>query len=159
MNRACGCPTQIPGWHNEDVNLAGYRIYVNPLTTPMHMPLSFDLQKNKQNQELKDLELTELWPGLCLLSTGAWRGELWRFVEQESISRNFRIIPNPYWVRVSLHPGGIGTVKKTIGEMQHLLLEHKKMPKKLFLAHLTCPHCVQEQGGEKILVFRHWQAK
>ena len=37
------------------------------------------------------------------------------------------------------------------------ILDSGRMPKELYLCHLTCPHCSADRGGDRILVLRRWQ--
>jgi hypothetical protein len=60
-------------------------------------------------------------------------------------------------VRGFLHPGGIGTLKKSLRQLQNTLFDMGRMPKELYLCYLTCPVCSDSKGGEKILLLRRWR--
>jgi len=154
----CGCPSTYPAWHDQDVDLSGFCIYQNPIPTFLHMPIAYELQLQRQQSALQRLELRERWPGLALIRTGMFRGTMTRLLEDaSSLSRHVTHLPNPYWVRAHLHRGDIGTLRRTARDMQGLLLESGRMPKELFLCHLTCPRCAARRDGEKMLVLRHWK--
>lgn len=123
------------------------------------MPLSFDAYRQRQQVALERLQLSESWPGLVLMRAGLLGGELLRLLpaEAQSLSRHVVRLPAPYWVRASLHHGGIGTVRHTITALQSALFNAGRSPKALFLAHLTCPWCAATPEDEKILVLRHWE--
>jgi len=153
----CGCPSTYPAWHDQDVNLGGHCIYRVPIPTFLHMPIAFELQLQRQQAALQQLGLRERWPGFALVRTGMFGGTAVRLIEDtSSLSRHVSHFPIPYWLRAHLHPGGIGTLRPAVREMQAYLLDHGRMPRDLYLSHLTCPRCADERGGEKILLLRHW---
>jgi len=159
MMLECGCPGEYPDWHNKDVDLAHHAAHMLPIASFLHMPLSFELYKERQQREIEQLELNERWPGFALTRTGLLRGKLIRLLEDcESPSRHFLRLPADFQLHGMLHQGGIGTLRKTVRSQQELLLDSGRMPKKIYLAYLTCPNCADERGGERILLLRQWRA-
>ncbi|MDH4275237.1 MAG: hypothetical protein OEW08_09385 [Gammaproteobacteria bacterium] len=154
----CTCPQALPAWDGRDIDLGGHAVHRIAMPTPFSMPMAFDLYRQRQQQELERLELHESSPGLVLMRTGLWRGEVMRLLttDTHSLSRHVQRLPSPYWVRAVLHHGGIGTLRRTITAMQSALFDSGKTPKALFLAYLTCPVCAEARGGEQILALRHW---
>ncbi len=158
MTLECGCPETFPDWDGQDIELGGEAVLSFPLPTFLHMPIGFDLYMNRVKHIITQLELEERWPGFFLTRTGWFRGQVISPINKpDSPSHHVTRMPNPYPVRVKLHHGGIGTIKSTLREMQAGLLDSGKMPKELYMAHLTCPHCADDRGGDKILVVRHWK--
>lgn len=158
MTRACGCPETFPDWDGKDIDLGLHPVHILALPTLFHMPLSHTLYSARQHQDIESLELRQSWPGVVFTQTGFFGGRLMRLLESaQSPSRHVSCLPASYWVRAKLHHGGIGTVRKSVRELQSGLLDAGRMPKEMFLAHLTCPTCTVEQSSEKILVLRHWQ--
>jgi hypothetical protein len=154
----CGCPGSYPDWHQRDVDLSHHAAHVLPIPTFLHMPLSYDLYRQRQQQEIEQLELRETWPGLALTCTGFFRGRLIRLLEHnESPSRRVVNLDSPMKLYGLLHDGGIGTISKAVRQQQMTLLDKGRMPKELYLAYLTCPRCAEQRGGEKILVLRRWK--
>jgi hypothetical protein len=41
-------------------------------------------------------------------------------------------------------------------QLQAKLFDIGKMPKELYICHLTCLRCADERGGDKILLLRRW---
>ncbi len=156
----CGCPEDYPeDWSGRDVDLGGRFIHRITIPTPVHMPLAFEAYLQKQQRSLAELDLRERWPGLTLVETGLWRGSLTRLlaVEEGPPSRLVSYLPSPYHVRALLHHGNVSTIRPSLRQLQQGLLDEGRMPKALYLCHLTCPHCSEERGGDLILLLRHWQ--
>ena len=74
----------------------------------------------------------------------------------QSPSRHVMCLPASFQARSLLHVGGISTLRNSVRELQSTLFDVGRMPKELFLAHLTCPRCAATRGGEKILLLRRW---
>lgn len=154
----CSCPTQFPQWHQQYLDLGRYCVFKSPVPMFLNMPIGFDFHHHQQAQQLIALELEEVWPGLCFLKPGFFRGELWRFIKScDSPARQVGLLPPTFPVYTYLHPGDIGSLKPALAHMQHELLEQGKMPKEVYLAYLTCPLCADAKNGHKILVLRRWQ--
>lgn len=157
MTRACGCPDSFPDWNEQDIDLGLHAVHSLPLPTLFHMPLSYALYAARQHQEIEALELSEPWPGFVLTQTGFFGGRILRLLNSaQTPSRHVSCLPATYWVRGKLHQGGIGSIRKTVRALQSALLDSGRMPKEMYLSHLTCPACSDQHGGEKILVVRHW---
>lgn len=155
----CGCPEHYPDWHDQDINLAGKAVHRISIPTLLHMPLAYEAYAERQRQALHDLQLKETWPGLQLTRTGVLRGNLTCLIENsQSISRHVSYLPYPFHVRGRLHHGNISTIRDSVRQVQMSLLDSGRMPKEIYLCHLTCPHCSEERGGDKILLLRRWQA-
>lgn len=154
----CSCPSSYPDWrHGQDIDLGGYRTHTLPIPTLMHMPLSYELYVQRQQQALEQLQLREIWPGLVLTRTGFLRGGITRLLEDApSLSRHVGYFPRPFQVRAHLHQGNVSTIRQAVRDIQAALLDVGCMPKELYLCHLTCPRCAGERGGERILLLRHW---
>jgi len=153
----CGCPEQWPDWQG-DVDLGGMLVHAQPVPMLLHMPIALEAALLKQMQDLARLELHERWPGFVLVRSAAFRGEALALLQEEhSPARRTRRLPRPFWLRVTLHEGDVGSLKPTIGAMQRTLIEEGKMPKELYLAYLTCPRCAAQRGGFKVMVLRRWQ--
>lgn len=154
----CGCPGSYPDWHDREVDLSHHAAHVLPIPTFLYMPLSYDLYRQRQQQEIEHLELQEVWPGFALTRSGLFRGRLIRLLQNsDSPSRHVTTLDSPLKIYGLLHEGGIGTVQRTVRQQQMTLLDKGRMPKELYLAHLTCPRCAEQRGGEKILVLRRWK--
>lgn len=159
MMLECGCPSEYPDWHNQDIDLAHHCAHVLPIASFLHMPLSFETYKQRQQQEVEQLELHECWPGFALTRTGWLRGKMIRLLkDSESPSRHFQRLGSDFQVRGFLHEGGIGTVRNSVREQQMQLLDSGRMPKEMYLAYLTCPVCSEARGGDRILLVRRWRA-
>jgi hypothetical protein len=65
-------------------------------------------------------------------------------------------LPAAFQLRGKLHEGGIGTIRNSVRALQSQLLDAGRMPKELYLTHLTCPQCREQRGGDRILVLRRW---
>ncbi|HEC18726.1 MAG TPA: hypothetical protein ENI97_05225 [Gammaproteobacteria bacterium] len=155
----CGCPGEYPDWHGQDVDLAFHTAHVLPIASFLHMPLSFETYRQRQQDEIEQLELHERWPGFALTRTGWLRGKMIRLLEdKESPSRHFQHLPMDFQLQGFLHEGGIGTLRKSVREQQMRLLDNGRMPKEMYLAYLTCPRCSEERGGERILLLRRWRS-
>jgi hypothetical protein len=154
----CGCPSTHPDWHDEDIDLGGRCIHRVAVPMLLHMPIGYDVQLRRQQENLQRLGLQETWPGLALVRTGMLRGSLTRLLENaRSPSHQVSWLPHPYQVRAHLHHGGLGTLRQVVRDMQAHLLDAGRMPRELLLAHLTCTRCAESRGGEKILLLRHWR--
>ena len=120
------------------------------------MPLAFELYVRRQQQNIRQLGLQEPWPGLVLSRMGLLRGVILRLIDGESPSRYVSYLPSPFHLRVKLHHGNVSTARRTIAAIQMDLLNSGRLPKELYLCHLTCPHCSAKRGGDQILVLRRW---
>lgn len=154
----CRCPVRLPDWDGRDVDLSGACVHRQPIKTFFSMPIAFDMYQERQRQEVEALELTEPWPGLVLARIGAFGGELLRLLadDSQSLSRRVQHLAGPFQARGLLHNGGIGSIRESYLDLQRALLEHGRMPKELYIAHLTCPVCAERKGGDKILLLRRW---
>ena len=159
MTADCSCPRSFPPWHEQDADLGGYRTHVLPIPTLLHMPLGYEAYVHRQQISLEQLRLHEIWPGLVLTRTGLLRGSITRLLEDApSLSRHVGYLSSPFHVRAHLHHGNVGTIRPVVQAMQAQLLDNGRMPRELYLCYLTCPHCAEERGGDKILLLRHWQS-
>ncbi len=159
VSEKCACPDTYPDWDGQDIDLAGRCVHQMPIKTAFHMPLGYDTYVNKQYLNIRELELTEIWPMMVLTRTKLFGGEIIRFIEDaESASRMVQFLAPPFMVNILLHHGGIGTIRKSMRQQQMGILDSGKIPKELYLAHLTCPVCEEKKGGDKILLFRRWVA-
>ena len=155
----CGCPAEYPDWHDKDIDLAHHAAHVLPIATFLHMPLSYETYRQRQQQEIEQLELQEQWPGFALTRTGWFGGELIRLlISSNSPSRHVKQLAGDFQLSGLLHHGGIGTIRNSVREQQMRLLDNGRMPKEIYLCYLTCPRCSEDRGGEKILLLRRWQA-
>lgn len=154
----CGCPESWPDWHKQDINLGGATAHILGIPTFLHMPLSYGLYVARQRGEIETLELTEKWPGLVLTTTGFMRGKIISILETaNSPSRRVQALPMEFTLHAYLHNGGIGTVKESMRKLQSSLFDQGRMPKELYMAYLTCPHCEESRGGDKIMLFRRFE--
>lgn len=159
MTLDCGCPPEYPEWHDTDIDLGGYRVHTLPIPMFFHMPLAYEAYLQRQQQAIDALQLKEPWPRLILTRPGLLRGSITRLLEDTtSLSRHVSNLPTPYHVRAVLHHGNVSMLSRPVREMQMALMEKGRIPKELYLCHLTCPRCSDERGGDKILVLRHWRA-
>ncbi len=157
---ACGCPENYPeDWSGKDIDLGGQYIHRQPIPTPLHMPVAFEVYLQRQQRSLFDLEVHERWPGFALVETGIWRGKITRLLEDEQVPPSHLVsyLPNAYMVRALLHRGNVSTIRPSLRQLQQGLLDSGYMPKTLYLCHLTCPRCSTQRGGDKIMLLRHWQ--
>ncbi len=156
----CGCPENYPeDWSGRDVDLGGQFIHRIRIPTPIHMPLAFEAYLQRQQRSLLELGLPERWPGLALVETGLWRGSLTRLldVDEGPPSHLVSYLPRPYPVRALVHDGDVGTLRPSLRRLQQGLLDEGRMPRTLYLCHLTCPRCRDDRGGDRILLLRHWR--
>ena len=155
----CGCPGTYPDWHNQEIDLSLHAVHILPIATFLHMPLSYESYRQRQQLEVEQLDLQEKWPGFALTRTGVFRGQLIRLVENTtSPSRHFKHLDSDFRLHGHLHPGGIGTIRNSVREQQMQLLDTGRMPKEIYLSYLTCPRCSEQRGGDKILLLRRWKA-
>lgn len=154
----CGCPGDYPDWHDQEIDLSHHAAHVLAIATFLHMPLAYDVYRQRQQQDIQQLGLHERWPGFTLTRTGLLRGRSIRLLQDnESPSRHFTHLGGDFQVHGLLHPGGIGTIRNSLREQQMKLLDSGRMPREIYLAYLTCPRCCDERGGDKILLLRRWQ--
>lgn len=157
MRLECGCPSEYPDWDNIDLDLSGQLAHILSIPTFFHMPLAYTAYLKNQYQEISELELKEKWPGMILTQTGFLRGRIISLLENEqTMSRRIKPLPTPFMVHARLHKGGIDTMRKSILELQAKLFDNGKMPRELYISHLTCLRCGEERGGDKILLLRRW---
>lgn len=158
MMRSCGCPDTYPDWHDQDIDLSLHAVHALPIPTFLHMPLSYELYRQRQQQEVAQFELRETWPGFTLTRTGMFHGRLLRLLEnQTSPSRHFTRLDANFRLHGFLHHGGIGTIRHSVRQQQMQLLDRGSMPKEIYLSYLTCPVCAAARGGDKILLLRRWK--
>lgn len=158
MMLECGCPSTWPDWHEQDVDLSGHCIHRVRVPMLLHMPIGYDAQRRRQQGNVDNLGLKEKWPGLALVRTGMFRGDLIRLLENtQSPSHLVGWLPRPYQVYAWLHQGNLHTLRPALRDIQSRLLDAGKMPRELLIGHLTCSRCAEARGGEKILLLRHWR--
>ena len=158
MMLECGCPGEYPDWHEQEIDLSHHAAHVLPIATFLHMPLAYETYRQQQQREIDQLELQERWPGFALTRTGVFRGQLIRLLEGNvSPSRHFKNLQADFEVHGFLHKGGIGTMRKSVREQQETLLDSGRMPKEIYLSHLTCPRCCEDRGGERMLLLRRFK--
>jgi hypothetical protein len=159
MMLECGCPGDYPDWHEQDIDLGGQAIHRLPIPMLLHMPLAYEAYVQKQRQEIEQLQLPERWPGLRLTMTGLFHGNLTCLLEDgQSMSRHVDHFPHPFHVHGHLHHGNISTARNAIRHVQMTLLDSGRIPRELYLCYLTCPHCSEGRGGERILLLRRWKS-
>ena len=157
MRLACGCPDTFPGWNGQDVDLSLHPAHILQVTTFFHMPLSYAAHLERQLAEIEQLELKEPWPGFILTQTSFMSGRIISLLSSaQSPSRHVMCMPAAFQLHAKLHSGGIGTLSSSVRELQSTLFDAGRMPKELYLAHLTCPRCAAQRDGEKILLLRRW---
>jgi len=157
MIRECGCPSEYPEWHNQDIDLSGQCIHTMPTSCFLHMPIASELYAKRQQTEIENLELEEEWPGLALNRTGMFRGKRIRLLKHNrSASRRISYLPSPFNVRVQIHKGNVSTLQVPVREMSIALIESGKRPKELYLVHLNCPRCQKTEGNDRIMLMRRW---
>jgi len=155
---SCLCPSHYPDWHEKDVDLSGKPTHTLPMPSLFHMPLSYDMYLQKQQNDIDSLELQEQWPGLVLTKSGFFRGALIRVLTNgDSPSRFIQYLGPDFKLRGFLHQGGIGTIKESTRQLQNRLFDMGRMPKELYLCYLTCPLCSESKGGDRILLVRRWK--
>jgi hypothetical protein len=153
----CGCPEHYPDWDGEDVDLGGQQAHILSIPTLMHMPLAYEAYMARQQTAIDRLQLKECWPGLVLTRMGMFRGSLIRLLEPTtSPARHIVLLPRDFHVYAVLHHGNVSTARKVIREMQMKLVDAGRLPKEVYLCHITCGRCSEKRGGEKILVLRRW---
>ena len=156
---ACPCPETYPDWNGKTINLGGWCVHEMKIASFFHMPIAYDMYVSKQAANIDHLEVTEKWPGFLMTKTGMWGGRIMRLLEDsDSPSRLVHYLPEPFYVQVKLHDGGVGTVAKAVHQMQIDMIEQGRIPKDLYLAHLTCPFCCEKKGGDKIMILRKFSA-
>jgi len=157
MSLSCACPERYPDWDGKDIDLGGRCVHVLPIPLILHMPLGYEVYLKRQHNDIQTLHLTESWPNLVLTRTGMFRGAILRLLENtRSPSHRIQFLPSPFHLRGKLHHGEIGTIRDSIRQIQMELLDSGKLPKELYLSHLTCPLCREARGGNKILLLRRW---
>lgn len=157
MMLACGCPADYPDWDGQDVDLGGHCVHELAIPMFLHMPFAYEMYIQRQQQTIGELQLVERWPGLVLTRTGVLRGRLLRLLEHTgSPARQVRFLPRPFNVRGIMHYGNVSTIRDSVRKIQMGLLDTGRMPKELYLCHLTCPRCAAERGGDRILLLRRW---
>lgn len=153
----CGCPSEYPHWHQEDIDLGAWLVHEQKAPMFLHMPLSYETWLFKQHQDIQRLELTERWPGFCLTRSALFKGKiLCPLKEDHSPARGTYRLSNPFYLRAEIFEGDIANIKDSVRRMQSSLLDEGKLPKELYLSYLTCPNCQEERGGNKIMLLRHW---
>jgi len=158
MTLDCGCPEHYPNeWDGQDINLSGHCIHALSIPMFLHMPLAYASYMMRQATAVADLELKEHWPGLVLTRTGMFSGEILRLIEAtDSPSRLIKYLPVDFNVRCMIHPGTMTTLRNSARVLQQALFDEGKLPKEMYLCHLTCPRCADDRGGDKILLLRRW---
>jgi len=157
MMLECGCPGTFPEWDGKEIDLGGRMVHELAIPMFLHMPIAYELYRQRQQEELARLALAEPWPGLALTRTGFFRGRILRLLEEGTTpSRRVVRLPRPFHLYCRLHRGNVSTMRSTLREMQAQMLDRGKLPKALYLCHLTCPRCAAERGGEQILLLRRW---
>lgn len=155
----CPCPEEYPDWDGKTINLGGCCVHEMKIASFFHMPMAYDMYVSKQAANVEHLGLVEKWPGFLMTKTGMWGGRIMRLLEDsESPSRLVHYLPEPFIVEVKLHNGGVGSVPKAVHKMQIEMVEKGRMPKDLYLAHLTCPYCEERKQGDKIMILRKFTA-
>ncbi|RME87390.1 MAG: hypothetical protein D6771_00580 [Zetaproteobacteria bacterium] len=154
---ACGCPSQWPDWRG-DVDLGGMLVHEMPMWMFLHMPVGFEAFLDRQVQDIARIGARERWPGFVLVRSAMFRGALLAPLVDERIpARRVRRLAMPFWVRVQTIEGEVGAIKPAIQKLRSALIREAKMPKELYLAYLTCPHCAEARGGSKIMVLQRWR--
>lgn len=154
----CQCPEHYPDWHRKDIDLGGHCVHQLAIASFLNMPMAYEMYLGRQQLEIDRLQLAQVWPGLVLTRTGMFGGTITRLLEESgSLSRHVTHLPHPFHVHGYLHQGNVGTIRNALREVQMQLLDSGRMPKELYLCHLTCPHCSSQRGGDRILLLRRWQ--
>ncbi len=157
MTLPCGCPESFPDWDDQDINLGGHLVHEQTAPMFLHMPIAFDLYRQRQMDDIATLELHETWPGLALTRSASFRGSIVRLLDDETCpARRVHRLPNPFRLRVALHHGDIGGMRPLLRNMQSRLISSGRKPLEVYLAYLTCPLCAEQRGGNKIMLLRHW---
>ena len=160
MTLECGCPEHYPNeWDGQDIDLSGHCVHSHSIPTFLHMPINYAGHMMRQAASVNALELKERWPGFTLTKTGMLGGEILRLVEDiDSPSRLVKYLPINFNVRCVIHQGTMNTLRNSARVVQQALFDEGKLPKEMYLCHLTCPRCAEDRGGDKILLLRRWQA-
>ena len=138
MMLECGCPGEYPDWHGQEVDLSHHAAHVLPIATFLHMPLSYETYRQRQQQEIDQLELQESWPGFTLTRTGVFRGQIIRLLEATtSPSRHFKNLKGNFTLHGYMHEGGIGTMRNSVREQQMTLLDSGRIPKEIYLSYVA----------------------
>ncbi|HHG90508.1 MAG TPA: hypothetical protein ENJ90_08530 [Devosia sp.] len=154
----CACPDTYPAWDGRDLDLGGTLVHTLPIPTFFHMPVGYESYLQRQQAVVEALELEEEWPRFILTRTGFFRGSVTRLLKvADSPARNIHVLPTPYNVHVVLHHGNVSTARRVLHEMQFALVEQGRVPKELYMSHLTCPRCSERKGGDKIMLIRRWE--
>ncbi len=154
----CGCPEHYPDWDGQDIDLGGQAMLALKTTTFLHMPMGHETHLGQIRYLINNLELKAQWPEFVMSRTGWLRGQMLAPLEEaDSPSRHITHLESPFHLRVKLHQGDIGTIKKSVKEVQASLLDSGRVPKELYLSYLTCPNCQEKRGGDKIMLLRRWQ--
>ena len=157
MSLSCACPELYPDWDGKDIDLGGQCVHSLGIPMFLHMPLSYEVYLKRQYNDIQGLQLQEPWPGLVLTRTGMLRGTIMRLLEKtDSPSHRIQYLPTPFNLRGKLHSGDIGTIRKSVRQIQMELLDSGRLPKELYISYLTCPLCRDTRGGNKILLLRRW---
>jgi Bacterial hydrolase len=158
MMLECGCPSEYPDWHGQYIDLSQNSVHVLPIAAFLHMPLSFETYRQRQQNDIERFDMQERWPGFALTRTGWFSGKMIRLLEdQSSASRRFQRLPSDFQLQAFLHEGGIGTMRTSVRQQQEILLDSGRMPKEMYLSYLTCPKCSEQRGGERLLLLRRWR--
>ncbi len=154
----CGCPPSIPDWDKQDIDLSGKAAHEQKIPTLLFMPLGYEHYAKRQHETLLALGLDEQWLGITLTQTGVLGGRLLRPLKSyHSVSHQVIRLPTPFKLYARLHQGNMSTIKPTLRSLQQTLLDSGKLPKELYICHLTCPRCEAEKGGEQIYLLRRWE--
>lgn len=159
MSLDCGCPEHYPAeWDGADIDLGGACVHALGIPMLFHMPLAYVHYLQRQTNAIDALELKERWPGLILTRTGMFRGEMLRLIDATaSPSRLIKYLPVDFKLRGLIHHGGMATLRDSVRRLQQTLFDEGKLPREMYLCHLTCPRCAEARGGDKILLLRRWQ--
>lgn len=153
----CGCPDHFPAWHLQDIDLSGQPNHRLKIAAFFFMPLSYDSYRQRQQRDIDQLELQEVWPGMTLTRITFMGGSIQRVLSSgASPSRFIHYFDTPFRLHAYLHPGDMGTLKDSVRALQNRLFDQGRMPKELYLCYLTCPRCRERKGGDKILLLRRY---
>lgn len=156
----CGCPEHYPSeWDGKDIDLSGQCVHAQSIPAFFLMPINHTGHRMRQSASIEALELEEEWPGFTLTKTTMFGGEILRLINNsDSPSRLIKHLPIDFNVRCAIHEGEMKTLGNTSRKLQQALFDDGKLPKELYLSHITCPRCAGDRGGDKILLLRRWQA-
>ncbi len=125
----CGCPGDYPDWQGQDIDLAHQAAHTLPIASFLYMPLSYETYRRRQQLDIEQLELEEIWPGFAMSRTGLFGGVLIRLLkDSQSLSRRVGSLPTKFQLNALIHEGGIGTVRNTVRQQQMTLLDSGRMP-------------------------------